>query len=206
MLSCHISTPANFLHLQISKEVQKRNVNVLLLVSSQLGVNQPTHAGLGCHSNRFEIHLLVLSPTQTHTCMHTLSFLRDKSVRLRRYLFLPYLAGLRDPPSEKLTGPVQFPASSPLSRLNCCELVRKSVSLFGIYWLYSSHTWEKVPLMNHKWHFHPHLYIRGTIVFQVWPSFVGFPLSQEWSRQSHFAVLAQKSVRHESESIKVTVI
>lgn len=92
MLSCHISTPANFLHLQISKEVQKRNVNVLLLVSSQLGVNQPTHAGLGCHSNRFEIHLLVLSPTQTHTCMHTLSFLRDEVSQAAKVPF-PSISG-----------------------------------------------------------------------------------------------------------------
>lgn len=57
----------------------------------------------------------------------TLSCLRGvvQSVTLERYLFLPFLAGFRDPSSEKLTGPVQFPVSSPLSRLNCCELVRK---------------------------------------------------------------------------------
>lgn len=64
----------------------------------------------------------------------TLSCLRGvvQSVTLERYLFLPFLAGFRDPSSEKLTGPVQFPVSSPLSRLNCCELVRKWGSLYGV--------------------------------------------------------------------------
>lgn len=64
----------------------------------------------------------------------TLSCLRGvvQSVTLERYLFLPFLAGLTDPSSEKLTGPVQFPVSSPLSRLNCCELVRKWGSLYGV--------------------------------------------------------------------------
>lgn len=58
---------------------------------------------------------------------HAHSFVRGvvQSVALERYLFLPFLAGFRDPSSEKLTGPVQFPVSSPLSRLNCCALVRK---------------------------------------------------------------------------------
>lgn len=84
---------------------------------------QSTHAGLGRHYDGIEtcvlFHSIFLSLT--------LSLLRGvvQSVTLERYLFLPFLAGFRDPSSEKLTGPVQFPVSSPLSRLNCCALVRK---------------------------------------------------------------------------------
>lgn len=63
-----------------------------------------------------------------------------QSFTLEKYLFLPFLAGFRDPSSEKLTGPVQFPVSSPLSRLNCCALVRKWVSLFEIYCPCSANT------------------------------------------------------------------
>lgn len=74
---------------------------------------------------------LILSFILSLSLSHTLSFLRG--VMQQRYLFLPFLAGFTAPSSEKLTGPVQFPVSSPLSRLNCCALVRKWVSLFGIY-------------------------------------------------------------------------
>lgn len=79
---------------------------------------------------------------------HTLSFVRGvvQSVALERYLFLPFLAGFRDPSSEKLTGPVQFPVSSPLSRLNCCALVRKWVSLFGIYFPHCANVKHILPI------------------------------------------------------------
>lgn len=96
-----------------------------------------------------------LTPSLSFSLSHTLSFVRGvvQSVRLERYLFLPFLAGFRDPSSEKLTGPVQFPVSSPLSRLNCCALVRKWVSLFLgfiVLTVQMSNTYNQAHVFTHK--------------------------------------------------------
>ena len=165
MLFFDISTPANFLNLtspcedlRASKE-GKKNVACVLSTASE-ETHGPVHTcraglSLGWIGNLCSLSLslsfslflslslsLSVTHTHTHTHKHSLSFLKDivQSVTLERYLFLPFLAGFRDPSSEKLMWPVQFPVSSPLSRLNCCALVRKSISLFGIYCPCSAHT------------------------------------------------------------------
>lgn len=118
------------------------------------GISGPVHAcragsSLEMVDLKFVIsHSLCLSVSLSLSLSHTLSFVRGvvQSVALERYLFLPFLAGFRDPSSEKLTGPVQFPVSSPLSRLNCCALVRKWVSLFGIYFPHCANVKHILPI------------------------------------------------------------
>lgn len=158
-------TPANFLNLKTSKhlEERKKESNVMRHVFSTLSEEtgggtsaaQSTHAGLGCHWAELETFSLYL--TIFLICV-------VQSFRLDMYLFLPFLAGFRDPSSEKLTGPVQFPVSSPLRRLNCCALVRKWVSLFGIYCSLlckcKKKTHPSKPMCSHtngKCHSHPHI-------------------------------------------------
>lgn len=128
---------------------------------------QSTHAGLGRYYDGFKT---LCSLSLSISLSLTLSFLRGvvQSVTLEMYLFLPFLAGFRDPSSEKLTGPVQFPVSSPLSRLNCCALVRKWVSLFGICCpscAKMSNTYNQAHVFTHKRiahsYAHIHIYIKA---------------------------------------------
>lgn len=147
---------------------------------------------------------------EAHTDMHTLSFLRDEVSQAVKVPF-PSISGR---PQRSAIGETN--GAGPISCLvpfESAKLLRTSKKISQFIWdllLYSSHTWEKVPYVQ-SWiinfmHTHLHLHIRGTIVFQIWPRFKGFPPSKEWSRQSRFAVLAQRSIRHEGETIKVTVI
>lgn len=162
----------------------------------------------------------------------TLSFLRGvvQAITLERYLFLPFLAGLRGPSSEKLTGPVQFPVSSPLSRLNCCALVRKWVSLFGISCPYCAnvmriqpnpcvHSHTRTHRRTHIHHGGPAFWLkknsqcmapnmaRMNLVWMIYLWSAGLlPLPWVWFKHSHSAILACRHVRLVIQYIKVIVI
>lgn len=130
----------------------------------------PVHTCRAGHYDEFEICVF----SDSIFLSLTFSFLRGvvQSITLERYLFLPFLAGFRGPSSEKLTGPVQFPVSSPLSRLNCCALVRKWVSLFGIFFVLivqTSNAYNQTHVFTHKTHTFAitdiHIYIKGDQLF-----------------------------------------
>lgn len=131
----------------------------------------------------------------------TLSFLRGvvQSVTLERYLFLPFLAGRTGPSSEKLTGPVQFPVSSPLSRLNCCALVRKWVSLFGIYCPYCANVKhiQQSSCVDLRSHTHSHTQISSAGLM---------PRSWVWLKHSHSPALVCGSVTPGTQYIDVIKI